>query len=103
LPLVGQGCPQISFRKNSDSPHDFKKTARRGFTPKKRYHRLVAEHMNSSDPLSAGLKALPDKISSFASTQAAWRFYQNESVSLPKLQEPLTAAAHKGIREYCSL
>ena len=68
-----------------------------------RYHRLVAEHMNSSDPLSAGLKALPDKISSFASTQAAWRFYQNESVSLPKLQEPLTAAAHEGIREHCSL
>jgi len=60
-----------------------------------RYHRLVAEHMNSSDPLSAGLKALPDKVSSFASTQAAWRFYQNESVSLPKLQEPLTAARMK--------
>jgi hypothetical protein len=59
--------------------------------------------MNSSDPLSAGLKALPDKTSSFASTQAAWRFYQNESVSLPKLQEPLTAAAHEGIREHCSL
>jgi len=31
-----------------------------------RYHRLVAEHMNSSDPMSAGLKALPDKISNFA-------------------------------------
>jgi len=37
--------------------------------------------MNSSDPLSAGLKALPDKINSFASTQAAWRFYQNESAA----------------------
>ena len=32
---------------------------------------LVLEHMNSSERLSAGLKALPDKISSFASTQAA--------------------------------
>jgi hypothetical protein len=30
--------------------------------------------MNSSECLIAGLKALPDKISSFASTQAAWRF-----------------------------
>lgn len=58
--------------------------------------------MNSSECLSAGLKALPDKISSFASTQAAWRFYQNESVSLSKLQEPLTAAAHEGIAEHCS-
>ncbi len=66
-----------------------------------RYQRLVNEHMNSSERLSAGLKALPDKISSFASTQAAWRVYQNESVSLSKLQEPLTAAAHQGILAHC--
>ena len=58
--------------------------------------------MNSSESLSAGLKALPDKISSFASTQAAWRFYGNESVSLSVLQEPLTAAAHEGIASHCS-
>ena len=66
-----------------------------------RYQRLVNEHMNSSERLSAGLKALPDKISSFASTQAAWRFYQNESISLAKLQDPLTAAAHQGILAHC--
>lgn len=59
--------------------------------------------MNASEHLSAGLKALPDHISSFASTQAAWRFYQNESISLAKLQEPLTAAAHQGILAHCSL
>jgi hypothetical protein len=58
--------------------------------------------MNSSERLSAGLKALPDKISSFASTQAAWRFYRNESVSLSVLQEPLTAAAHEGIAKHCN-
>jgi hypothetical protein len=58
--------------------------------------------MNSSEALSAGLKALPDKISSFASTQAAWRFYANDAVSLPILQEPLTAAAHEGIDKHCS-
>lgn len=58
--------------------------------------------MNSSEPLSAGLKALPNKISSFASTQAAWRLYGNESVSLAILQEPLTAAAHEGIAHHCS-
>ena len=58
--------------------------------------------MNASEVLSAGLKAIPKKIiSSFASTQAAWRFYKNEAVSLSKLQEPLTAAAHDGIAEYC--
>jgi len=57
----------------------------------------VLEHINSSEHLGAGLKALPDKISRFASTQTAWRFFGNESVSLSALQEPLTAAAHKGI------
>jgi hypothetical protein len=58
--------------------------------------------MNSSEQLSAGLKALPDKMSSFASTQAAWRFYGNESVSLSILQEPLTHAAHEGIARHSS-
>lgn len=45
---------------------------------------------------------MPDKTGSFASTQAAWRFYANESVSLPILQGPLTAAAHEGIEKHCS-
>lgn len=58
--------------------------------------------MNASEALSAGLKALPDKSSSFASTQAAWRFYQNEAISLQRLQEPLLEAAHAGVREHCT-
>lgn len=57
--------------------------------------------MNSSEHISAGLKALPDKISSFASTQAAWRFYANDDVSLQTLQEPLTMAAHEGVATHC--
>ena len=57
--------------------------------------------MNASEKLGAGLKALPDKADSFASTQAAWRFYANEAVTLSKLQEPLTAAAHAGIGRHC--
>ena len=83
--------------------YDFKKTLT-GIDPRlaDRHQQLVLEHMNSSERLSAGLKALPDKISSFASTQAAWRFYRNESISLSVLQEPLTAAAHEGIAEHCS-
>ena len=56
--------------------------------------------MNASEALSAGLKAIPNKISSFASTQAAWRFYKNEAVTLSKLQEPLTAAPHAGIKQH---
>ena len=58
--------------------------------------------MNASEALSAGLKALPDKVSSFASTQAAWRFYQNEAISLQRLQEPLLAQAHVGVQEHCT-
>ena len=62
----------------------------------------MLEHIYYNERLSAGLKALPNKISSFASTQAAWRFYGNETVSLPVLQEPLTVAAHEGIASHCS-
>ena len=58
--------------------------------------------MNASEALSAGLKAVPNKISSFASTQAAWRFYKNAAVTLSKLQEPLTAAAHVGIQQHAA-
>ncbi|MFY9260723.1 MAG: hypothetical protein WAO71_09470, partial [Gallionella sp.] len=68
----------------------------------KRYQQLVQEHMNASEPLSAGLKSLPNKVSSFASTQAAWRFYANEAVTLSALQAPLIAAAHAGIAAHCS-
>lgn len=58
--------------------------------------------MNVSDRLSAGLKALPGHASSsFASTQAAWRFYKNESITLSVLQEPLLNAAYRGIAEHC--
>ena len=68
----------------------------------KRYQQLVTEHLNSTDTLSAGLRALPNKSTSFASTQAAWRFYKNNSVSLTKLHEPLLVAAHEGIATHCS-
>jgi hypothetical protein len=59
------------------------------------------EPMDASHKLSAGLKALPDRVSSFASTQAAWRCYANEAITLPKLQEPLTQAAIQGRRQRC--
>jgi hypothetical protein len=55
---------------------------------KKRYQQLVTEQLNSTDTLSAGLRALPNKSTSFASIQAAWRFYKNDNVSLTKLHEP---------------
>lgn len=57
--------------------------------------------MNTNDALSSGLRPLPKAISSFASTQAAWRFYKNNSVTLVKLQEPLLKAACENSLTYC--
>ena len=62
----------------------------------------MTEHLNSTDSLSAALRALPDKNTSFASTQGAWRFYKNDRVSLTKLHEPLLMAAHESVARHCS-
>ena len=57
--------------------------------------------MNTNDALSSGLRPLPTEISSFASTQAAWRLYKNGSVTLQKLQEPLQEAAQEKMVSHC--
>jgi len=67
----------------------------------KRYQQLVEESLSTNDVLSSGLRSLPDEISSFASTQAVWRFYKNDSVSLQKLQEPLLPAGHDSVITHC--
>ncbi len=68
----------------------------------RRYQQLVKEHTNSTETLAAGLRALPTASkASFASTQAAWRFYQNENITLKKLSKPLLEAAHKGVASSC--
>ncbi|WP_425353081.1 hypothetical protein [Thioflexithrix psekupsensis] len=54
-----------------------------------------------SEKLAAGLRSLPDAKSSFASTQAAWRFYRNERTCVATLAQPLLMEAHKGIAERC--
>jgi hypothetical protein len=55
----------------------------------KRYHKLVLSHMRSASPLVAGVASLPDKGQAFAAVQGAWRFHNNEHVTLPALVEPL--------------
>lgn len=67
----------------------------------KRYQQLVGESLNTNDALSSGLRPLPNEVTSFASTQAAWRFYKNDSVTLQKLQEPLLQAAHDNVVTHC--
>jgi hypothetical protein len=54
-----------------------------------RYSKMVQGHMHSVPKLAAGISGLPDVNSPFAATQAAWRFLNNERVSLPALVEPL--------------
>ncbi len=51
--------------------HDFKKLSGVDSRLNDRYRRPLSEHMKSSGGLNAGLNVLPDKISSFAGTQAA--------------------------------
>jgi hypothetical protein len=67
----------------------------------RRYQQLVQEHLQLSQSVAAGLNALPGTGSSFASTQAAWRFYQNENVSLPALVQPLLEQARHSAAAAC--
>lgn len=67
----------------------------------RRYQQLVQEHLQLSQAVAAGLNALPGTASSFASTQAAWRFYQNESVSLPALAQPLLEQGRRSVQSAC--
>lgn len=67
----------------------------------RRHQQLVQEHLQISQSVAAGLNALPGVATSWASTQAAWRFYQNPQVTLSALAQPLiehgrTALAAEG-------
>lgn len=55
-------------------------------------------HSNSAAKLSAGVKALADGTSTFAHTQALWRFLSNEKVTPERLSEPVVAACHEALR-----
>lgn len=54
-----------------------------------RYQLMVQGHLHSANKLAAGISALPSVNSAFATTQACWRFLNNERVTLPALAEPL--------------
>ncbi|MSR58191.1 MAG: IS4 family transposase [Planctomycetaceae bacterium] len=55
----------------------------------RRYLKMVQGHLHSVPKLAAGMSALPGVSSAFAATQGAWRFLNNEQVSLSALVEPL--------------
>ncbi|GAC1355446.1 MAG: IS4-like element ISRba2 family transposase [Acidimicrobiales bacterium] len=58
---------------------------------KARYLMLVQSHLHSAPKLAAGVASLPSTATAFAATQAAWRFFNNDRVSLAALAEPLRA------------
>ena len=64
-----------------------------------RYHQLVQEQLHLSQSVAAGLNALPGTAQSFASTQAAWRFYKNPNVTLPALAQPLLTNARAALAQ----
>jgi hypothetical protein len=62
-----------------------------------RFQQLVQEHMGNGHNTSAGPRTLPGDATAFASTQAAWRFYNNERLSLPDLTQPLLSCAREAV------
>jgi len=65
----------------------------------RRYTQLVNEHLGAATPLATGPRALPRLTSAFASTQAAWRFFANDRVSLPALAQPLQEAGRQALAD----
>jgi hypothetical protein len=51
--------------------------------------KLVKEQSHSAKQIAAGLAALPGVGAAFSSTQAAWRFFNNESITGAVLAAPL--------------
>ena len=67
----------------------------------RRYQQLVQEQLAAAQPIAAGLRAIPGAAEAFASTQAAWRFYRNDAVSLTQLSQPLLDHARQGVAASC--
>jgi hypothetical protein len=67
----------------------------------RRYGTLVNEHLHASENQAAGSRALPSVNEAVASTQAAWRFYSNPSVTLSALAKPLLEQAQADLPVVC--
>lgn len=67
----------------------------------RRYDQLVQEHVAPLQAVAAGLRAVPGLARSFASAQAAWRFWHNPRTSLQSLAQPLLTAACAAVPLEC--
>jgi hypothetical protein len=61
----------------------------------------VQEHVAPLQAVAAGLRAVPGLARSFASAQAAWRFWLNPRVSLQSLAQPLLDEACAAVPLEC--
>lgn len=68
----------------------------------RRFEALTRQPLAATSDLAAGLRALPETSGSFAAAQAAWRFYRNPRVTLPKLMQPMLAHARSAMAAECS-
>lgn len=60
---------------------------------------LVKQHMNPAAPLASAIKDIATtQGTTFATTQATWRFLNNENVAFSQLNEPIIALARQGIK-----
>jgi hypothetical protein len=57
---------------------------------------MVEAHLGASTRTAHAMKAGVDSTKAASQAQAAWRFLNNENVSLPALAEPLQQAAREG-------
>jgi hypothetical protein len=64
----------------------------------RRYVMLVRSHLHTAPELAAGVASLPSVGSAFAATQGAWRFLNNDRISLPALVEPLRDAGRSHVQ-----
>jgi len=65
----------------------------------KRYLMMVQSHLRSAHELAAGVASLPSARQSFAAIQAAWRFLNNERITLSELVDPLREVGRNRAKE----
>jgi hypothetical protein len=67
----------------------------------RRYDQLVQEHVAPLQAVAASLRSVLTFSSSFASTQAAWRFWHNDNAPLTAVAQPLLDAARAALPLEC--
>ena len=66
-----------------------------------RYLKMVQSHSAANQKLANGIRTVPDCRTAFATTQAAYRFLNNDRVTLRKLSEPLIEAGRREVQTVC--